>query len=109
MKRYRVKPLKRDTLTAYYGKSEDGEIDVCFANGPGCERADARLLYSVLATQRCRPDISMFDGTYLSAVKWEHSFLDELESRGYDLTTLKFSIRKKGHQNVQANAVPGDG
>jgi hypothetical protein len=47
-------------------------------------KADGRLLYAYLACERRE-----FDGT------WGPSLLKELEARGYDLTTLRFSIKKK--------------
>jgi hypothetical protein len=95
-KRYRIRMPKPNTLESYYGKAEDGNVDVCFAHGPGCEKADARLVYSVLATKQCRPawpTDKEWDTPFPHV--WEPSFLDELDARGYDLTTLKFSIKKK--------------
>lgn len=89
-KRYRIKKLQRGVLSSYYGKSEDGEIDVCFANGPGCDRADARLVANAFCSERLRPSLTNYP--YYESDK---SFLDELEERGYDITTLKFSIKKK--------------
>lgn len=93
MRRRQPKP---NTIEAYYGRDDDNNIDVCFAWGSGCEKADARLLHSVMTTKQCRP-------AWPSDKEWntpfphvyEQSFLEELEARGYDLKTLKFSIKKK--------------
>ena len=45
----------------------------------------------------CSPDGHMLNGYFVYAKDsfQEHGLLKELEKRGYDLTTLKFSIRKK--------------
>lgn len=45
-------------------------------------KADARLLHNAF--------------NYGAPSGYEHPFLKELERHGYDLTTLKFSIKKKG-------------
>lgn len=64
--------------------------DLVYARGDGVSRADSHLLHGVLATKRWRsmyaPGESPFDP----------SFLEELHARGYDLTTLRFSINKRG-------------
>lgn len=73
-KRFRVQHAKPGQLKAYYGKADrwDGP-DVCFASGPGCDRSDRRVLHGALSQE----------------------FTDELVSRGYDITTLRFSIMLK--------------
>lgn len=89
MKRWRAPKAKPGELKAQWGKV-DGCIDLCYANGPGTERADARLLHSALSNERYRPSIEQYPG-----YERYRSFLDELDARGYDLTTLRFSIQKK--------------
>jgi hypothetical protein len=85
-KRWRTLTAKPGELKAAYGRDEGGTVDVCFAWGPGCDKADARLLYSTLSYERpaspLRPDEPGI------------SFLDEIERRGYDLKTLKITIQK---------------
>ena len=51
---------------------------------------DGRLLNSALCSKVVRID----DATP-SGYSWGPSLAEELEARGYDLTTLKFSIQKK--------------
>jgi hypothetical protein len=88
-RRFRPQHAKPGELRAYYGRAEGVGPDVCFANGPGTDRADRRLLHDALACKR--PDVDIVSG-------WQRqnpSLLDELERRGYDLTTLRFSVRKK--------------
>lgn len=95
-KRYRRVIPKPNRLSTYYGRDDDGNVDVCFAHGLGCARADAHLLNLVFATKRCRPAWPS-DKEWNTPFPhvWEPSFIDELEARGYDITTLKFSIQKK--------------
>lgn len=89
MKRLRAPKAKPGQLVARWGKVE-GNIDLCYAWGPGVDRSDARLLNTVLSGERYRPSMKNYPGYEVGP-----SFFDELESRGYDLTTLKFSVEKK--------------
>jgi hypothetical protein len=70
-------------LSAWWSKKES---DVMFEWKEPANRQDSRLLYLHMATPR--PSIVVRGG-------WMKSLCDELEERGYDLTTLRFSIRKK--------------
>ena len=67
--------------------------DLCYAWGEGVPSCDARLLDSALTGKRHHPvgDI------------WDPGFLEELEKRGYDLTTLKFSVQKKSVSKMFPN------
>lgn len=91
MKRLRAPKLKDGELRMYWGRDpHDRTPDVMIAwKGDGSMRADTRLLHYVLCSER--PDL--FAQPLFSKMK--PSLIDELESRGYDLTTLKFSISKK--------------
>jgi len=67
-------------LAAKFGKSHDG-LDIYYCYGAsGATKADGKLL--MLAFER----IDMVNGK---------SLRQELTDRGYDITTLKFSIMKK--------------
>lgn len=74
-KRYRRQEAKPGELKAYYGVADRGcSPDVCVAWGAaGAHRADGRVLLEALSPE----------------------FFKELVARGYDITTLKFSIRQK--------------
>jgi hypothetical protein len=61
---------------------------------------DGSLLNLIFCGDRCAPDYS--DGA--RGFKFEPSFAKELEARGYDLTTLRFSIMKKAP--VEEGAAP---
>ena len=90
MKRWRAPKAKPGELKAQWGKVE-GDEDLAFAWGDGVSRCDARLLNSILANKRFYPSFKGALGTY----ETEQSFVDELEARGYDIRTLKFSVQKK--------------
>jgi hypothetical protein len=90
MKRLRKPKLKDGELRVYWGREPRDAPDVMFAwQGKSEMRRDTRLLHYHLATQS--PDV--FATPLFS--KMNPSLLEELEARGYDLTTLKFSIMKK--------------
>lgn len=72
-----------------WGKLPHNDPDVCYVCGDGCSRADTRLLHNALAMKT--PDL--FAQPLFS--KMFPSLLAELEARGYDLTTLHFSVRKR--------------
>lgn len=74
-KRFREQRAKPGQLKAYYGTAKGDGPDVCFAHGgAGADRADSRYLYSMVFTKEVT---------------------DELIARGYDITTLHFSIMQK--------------
>lgn len=82
-RRWRVVVAKPGELKVQYGKlSHDPTPDVCFAWGEGCNSADSRLLDYFFV--RCMLD--------------DNNLLNELAERGYDITTMKFSIQKKTHK-----------
>jgi len=73
-------------LTAYWGresKQKSGPKDIVF--GSPC-RPDGHLLYGALA--------------YID-VGHGKSLVEELEDRGYDITTLQFSIKRKYPPNAK--------
>ena len=83
-------------LRMFYGRLPgDSAPDVCFAWGAGCSKRDGALLHAILGSER--PPI--FHGE-----PWQPSLIDLLRDRGYDLSTLEFSIRKK-----PATAPPTEG
>lgn len=80
---------KPGQLKAQWGRVDRwSDKDVCYIWGDGVPKCDSRLLHSVLSTQRMRLKI---EGGH----DFEPSFLEELEVRGYDITTIRFSIQKK--------------
>lgn len=94
-KRYRTIRAKPGELRAYYGKADRWSgPDVCYAWGDGTSSADGRLLHCALSTERLTFD---FPGT---GTVFEPSLIKELEARGYDITTLRFTIQKRANGQV---------
>jgi hypothetical protein len=92
-KYYRAVTAKPKTLVARYGKC-DGRDDIVFANGDGTDRTDKYVLMNAF---HLRPmDIDNEAGC---GFKFSNSLITELERRGYDIKTLKFSIEKKREYN----------
>ena len=80
-KRWRGVNVKPGQLRAAYGRC-DGDLDLVYAwGGEGAQKADSRIL------MRALEENPVFDGKTL---------VKELVERGYDITTLKFSIEKAG-------------
>lgn len=97
-KRYRRKYAKPGQLLVYYGKLPHENPDICFAwGGDGATKRDGALLHYMFSGKRQRhihdPEERKKNGGY--PIAFDPSFIEELEARGYDLTTLKFSIQKK--------------
>ena len=79
-KRFREPKAKQGELLVKFGKA-DGELDIFYCwQGDSNMKRDSNMLSHVFESA------SIFDGK---------SLRQELESRGYDITTLKFSIMKK--------------
>lgn len=89
MKRVRpLGPAKDGQIKVGWGREPHETPDICYAWGNGVPKGDANMVMHALSSERLRP-------TLTGNPQWEKSILDELEERGYDLTTLKFSIQKK--------------
>lgn len=91
MKRYRTPKLKDGELRVYWGKLPHENPDLIFAwQGDRSMKRDSALLHWKFAGQQPDPhELPPFS-------KMLPSLIQELESRGYDVTTFKFSIMKKG-------------
>lgn len=90
MKRLRKPKLKDGELRVYWGRSQGDNPDVVFAwQGEPSMKRDSLLLYYHMGIQRPDPN------GYPLYSKMRPSLLKDLEARGYDITTLRFSIMKK--------------
>lgn len=89
-KRFHVPTPKPGVLEARYGRDESyNDPSVVYVHGgAGSAKPDARFLSTWFEGR----DINT--GEHLFGRKGT-SFVKELEARGYDVTTLKFSIRIK--------------
>lgn len=85
MSRRKVK-AKPGELKAQWGYSRDEGEDIYFAWGEGCHKADGGFLSSVFEGER---PIMRAGG-----LEFQPSLRKELQLRGYDITTLRFSISK---------------
>jgi hypothetical protein len=89
MKRFRRHNLKDNELRVYWGKLPYDNPDIVFEwRGEPSMKRDSAMLHYHIATQRPDPSASPLYSKMLP------SLLEELKTRGYDLTTLRFSIRK---------------
>jgi len=70
-KRYRRIEAKDGELKCQYGKLPYCNPDIVYSWGKNTSKSDARLLHGTIP-----------------------KLIDELVKRGYDVTTLKFSIKK---------------
>lgn len=91
-KRFRTPTAKPGELLVRYGKVPHDAPDVVIAWGDGVSKRDGAFLYYRLA---CGRPARLPDG------EPESSLIDELEARGYDITTLRFSIMKKQADEVK--------
>lgn len=82
---------KKRKLVARWDKREE---DVVFIWPT--RKTDGHLLHHVLASKRYAPDSNT----------WERSLLEELERRGYDITTFRFEIALKDEQTHEQENKP---
>lgn len=99
-KRFRKPKLKDGELRIYWGKVQYDSPDIILAwQGDSTMKGDTRLLHYHLCCKR--PDV--FSKSPFSSMN--PSLIEELNNRGYDITTLKFSIMKKKHPDKAAQPI----
>ena len=87
MKRATAKKAQPGQLRVFYGRLPgESSPDICYAWGDGCSKRDGALLTLVMGSKR--PGLLPSDAA-------EPSLWEELTARGYDLSTLEFSIKKR--------------
>ena len=87
-KRFRPPAAKDGELRLVYGKlkpKDPDDVIVYWGDGAGHNGADSALLFNVFCHERYRPGSMIADQPLVKL----------LEERGYDLNTMKFSIKKK--------------
>jgi len=87
MRKPKAKPGE---LKMQWGKPPGDCPDMWFVGGDGCDNRDVKFLHYVLAS--ARPTMNKDD---FGMPVFDKSVLEQLDERGYDLTTLRFSIMKK--------------
>jgi hypothetical protein len=101
-KRLRAPNAKPGELKMQWGKLPGDCPDMCFAWGDGCSKRDGNFLHYVLAS--ARPTHNRDEH---GRPMFDKSVLEQLDERGYDLTTLRFSIRKKPSNAKLTGLAPG--
>ncbi len=99
MKRFRrIKPKPQTLLAQWVRVDAHNGPELCYAFGEGCDRSDMALLNGALAVPPSTVQLpeSLRTKWWTANTRQEPSLIQELEARGYDLTTLRFSIQKKG-------------
>ncbi len=91
MKRYRSLVAKPGQLKIAYGRaSRHDKPDLCVAWGAGgADKPDARTAMHALTEKRLGYAFPSM------VVEQRPSLVEELEARGYDITTLRFTIERK--------------
>lgn len=84
-RRKRPLRMKDGQLSMSWGYTREMGEDIYYTNGPGTSSSDARLLDYFFAFIK---PVTVLEG------KEQPTLLDELKARGYDLTTLRFTIQK---------------
>jgi hypothetical protein len=98
MERLRRPKIKDGELKVYWGRLPHDNPDIIIEyRGDHTMKRDSNLLFCVLTNKSVDP----FTKPLFS--KMNPSLAEELEARGYDITTLKFSISKKIDVDVEAN------
>lgn len=88
MKRYRSPKVIEGQIKVQKGKV-DGDVDICIFYGDNVPRCDRALVINAFCSKRQYTDLKTLQP------RFDPSLIDELESRGYDLDTLQFSIKRK--------------
>lgn len=95
-KRYGRPRAKDGELKLQYGRLRGDNPDIVYSWGDGVDSRDSRLLHYIFTGKRERTvygDERERNGGVTTV--WDDSFIDELKARGYDITTIRFSIQKK--------------
>lgn len=92
-RRYRTPKAKPGEVKVAFGKpSRFDDPDLCVAwGGGGADKPDARTVLHALTEKRW--------GWAFPSMEIEErpSLVEELEARGYDITTLRFTVQRLDH------------
>lgn len=90
-RRWRTPTAKPGEVKIVYGRADRYDApDICAVwGGGGADKSDARTVMHALTERRMVPTFP--------SLKYEArpSLIEELEARGYDITTLRFTIQRK--------------
>ena len=89
MKRLRRPKLEDGELCMYWGRQDNDCPDVIIAwQGDSAMKRDSNLLHYAMCSPHVDPNVQPLFS------KMRPSLVDDLKERGYDITTIKFSIKK---------------
>lgn len=92
-RRPRIKPGQ---LRLWYGKLDGEAPDVCGGwGGAGANKCDGNLMMGHFTAKRLTLVYGEEAQRLGSNHKWARSFIEELDARGYDISTIQFSIERK--------------
>lgn len=104
-KRYRKLVARPGEIRVKYTKAESYDSpDVCVAwGGQGAYKCDAHLILGAFCSKQIELIYDPVDKqkNFGQPYKFGPSLVQELEERGYDITTIEFRIRKK---NIDGSA-----
>ena len=90
-KRVRVPDPKADTLIATWGRSDSyAAPSIVYVYPDRDGKCDSRVLCDAFESKQYSPNPEKF-----GSFKLTPSLAEELDARGWDLTTLRFSIKRK--------------
>lgn len=91
MRRYRTPTAKPGEIKIVYGKADrHSRPDLCVAWGEGTDmKCTGRLIMNAIDQKTLHPK---FPGP---GHEYRPSLVEELEARGFDITTLRITIQKK--------------
>lgn len=90
-RRWRSPIAKPGEVKIAYGRASRHDApDICAAwGGHGADKPDARTIMHALTERRMVPAFPSLE------FEERPSLVEELEARGYDITTLRFTIQRK--------------
>lgn len=90
-KRIRTPSVKADTLIVAWGRADSHDApSLVYVYPDRSGKCDSRVLCDAFEGKQYSPDPERYGSFHLGP-----SLTEELDRRGYDLTTLKFSIQRK--------------
>lgn len=99
-RRYRTPTAKPGEIKIVYGKADRySSPDLCVAWGDGVDmKCTARLIMNAIDQKVMRPTFSE------RGYDFGPSLIEELEARGFDITTLRISIQRKPAAAIRARS-----
>jgi hypothetical protein len=83
------RPPKDGAIKFQYGRNE-GELDFLVLYGNDVPRCDRALVMQAFTSKVMRQD---WNDDF--AIKFDDSFVEELDKRGYDTSTIRFYVERK--------------